>query len=693
MSNLMDALAIPDATKRKGSAATDPQSKGQTADRIVEAAQIIGNLPSFVPGALRDLPAWLLWKYEQEPGDKKPRKVPYYAKGGRREGKQGNPEDRRHLVTFEAVKAAATSRTGFDGVGLALLPEFDLVALDFDGCVEGGNVHQDVEQLIAGTYAELSPSGRGVRAFMRGDLGDHKDHGAPFGFETFSRKGYVTFTGNRLDITDLLGCGDVVAGVSDAVRAFASARFGRKAAKALAEPDDPLMSHEPRLGLSPAQIDAALAVLDPDTGHDDWLHTGMGIHHETGGEGFEYWDTWSAKGGKYPGREVLERRWESFGNQAGRPVTARFLVKMANEHGAGIQLDVASPDDFEAVAEESGETDLRFRVVPAGEFSRGERPQWIIKGVLPRAELVVLFGESGSGKSFLALDLAAAIVRGVEWRGNRTKAGRVVYIAAEGGGGFRNRLQAYEQHYQVKLDEVPLGIIHATPNFLQKADAIDVAKAVVAFGKADVVIVDTFAQVIPGANENAAEDIGKALAHCRGIHNATGAVVVLVHHAGKDPSKGARGWSGLRAAADAEIEVVRTPVGRMLRVSKQKDGIDGREWGFDLEVVQIGMDEDGDVIDSCVVKEAEIPTTGRLDPKKRIGPWEKLVLDVVGEMALGQNAGIEVEAVIAEAVRRGPVAEDGKRDTRKQRARRALLSLCDGDDAPFFLEGDCLSVL
>lgn len=455
--------------------------------------------------------------------------------------------------------------------------------------------------------------------------------------------------------------------------------------------DDPLMAYEPRLGLSTAQITKALDAMDPDMGHDDWLHIGMGLHHETDGSGFEHWNTWSEKGSKYPGEAALLRRWDSFGCNTGRPVTAATLVKMANENGAAIDLD--DPEAFAAAADEGSADNLRFRVVPAGEFSRGQPPGWIIKGVIPRAELVVLFGESGSGKSFLSLDIGAAIARGIQWRGRRTKQGRVIYIAAEGGGGFRNRLAAYQQYHGVKLDGIPFGIIHAAPNFLQKVDAIDVSRAILAGGKADVVIVDTFAQVMPGANENAAEDVGKALAHCKNIHRATGAVVILVHHAGKDTSKGARGWSGLRAAADAEIEVRRAIGGRLLRISKQKDGDDAMEWGFDLEVVPIGVDEDGDVVDSCVVKEADVPTAGAIDTKKRIGPWEKLVLDVMGDIALGQNSGIDVDQVIAEVVRRGPAAEEGKRDTRKQRARRALLTLCDGDDAPFFMEGDCLSVL
>ncbi|MEV3839296.1 VapE domain-containing protein [Aeromonas dhakensis] len=97
--------------------------------------------------------------------------------------------------------------------------------------------------------------------------------------------------------------------------------------------DDPLVAHRPPLGLSPVQIAAALAVLDPDMGHDAWLHVGMALHHETEGEGFDYWNNWSVEGSKYPSEDVLQRRWESFGHNPGRPVTARYLVNLAAEHG------------------------------------------------------------------------------------------------------------------------------------------------------------------------------------------------------------------------------------------------------------------------------------------------------------------------------------------------------------------------
>ena len=83
------------------------------------------------PEPLRALPGWLLWRLESYKDEPKPRKVPYYATGARRHGTQGSPEDRAKLVTFAAARDAA-ARGGYDGVGLALMPEFGVTALDFD---------------------------------------------------------------------------------------------------------------------------------------------------------------------------------------------------------------------------------------------------------------------------------------------------------------------------------------------------------------------------------------------------------------------------------------------------------------------------------------------------------------------------------------------------------------------------------
>ena len=94
---------------------------------------------------------------------------------------------------------------------------------------------------------------------------------------------------------------------------------------------------------------------------------------------------------------------------------------------------------------------------------------------MPRAGLGVLYGASGSGKSFVALDLAASITRDENWRGQKTQWGRVGVIAAEGGGGYASRLKAYGQHHEVDLSSMPLFVMNAAPNFLLRDDG-DIAQ-------------------------------------------------------------------------------------------------------------------------------------------------------------------------------------------------------------------------
>jgi hypothetical protein len=644
------------------------------------------------PAAIRDLAAWVIWRFEDNPNGSKPRKVPYYANGGKRHGEQGGPKDTANLVTFDAAKAAAVRR-GYDGVGFAALPQFGICALDFDDCITDGKIHPDVEQLLVDTYAEFSPSGKGVRLFFKGDLGNGKAiRGGDYGMECFSSRGFVTFTGNTLELTELLGNADTIAPLNDDVHQLHSARFTRKS-----EPLETGTSGEPA-GLTLAQIQQCLEALPTDLHYDDWVMVGMAIHCETQGQGFEIWEEWSTHSSKYSNREYNEERWRSFGKGNGNQVTGRSLVHLANEHGARISLNApASPEEFESLVEDVSSTHTpdqlpRFHFEPVHTFSSTRALPWIIKGVLPKAGLGVVYGASGSGKSFAVLDMGMAIARGVEWRGKRVRQGRVAYIAAEGADGFRKRLAAYAKHNDIDLATVPMTVLNGAPNLLEKQDAVDVAKGIKASGGADLIVIDTFAQTTPGANENAGEDVGKALGYCKRIHEVTGAMVLLIHHSGKDATKGARGWSGLRAAADAEIEVVREATGRYLRLTKSKDGEDGLEWGFDLEVVQVDVDEDLEPVTSCVVIEAQMPVIGA-GPAKRLGPVEKVVNDVIQEFAQAQTEGIEVGPVLAEAVKRMEPPADGKRDSRKQRARRALEALTNGDDAPYYLGDDgCLSV-
>lgn len=340
--------------------------------------------------------------------------------------------------------------------------------------------------------------------------------------------------------------------------------------------------------------------------------------------------------------------------------------------------------DEPRTAEPATPDNNRFSLVQAGDFSHGDHPGWLIKGVLPIADMAMVYGEPGSGKSFAVLDMVAAIARGEPWRGHKVKQGKVVYVCAEGSGGFRKRLHAYARHHSIDLADIELYVVPRAPNLLLMADAKELIKAI---GSAAVVVIDTLAQTTPGGDENAGKDMGKALGHCRRIHEATSALVILVHHSGKDASKGARGWSGLRGAADTEFEVLRMPMGRILRASKQKDGEDGQKWGFDLRVVPVGVDEDGDAVTSCVIEAAEVTFAGATSivPK---GVYQTAIVQALDVIAEFQTQGIEVAEVVKAAVKRVDEPAEGTRDRRHDSIKRELKRLCSEPSSPWEMSED-----
>lgn len=311
---------------------------------------------------------------------------------------------------------------------------------------------------------------------------------------------------------------------------------------------------------------------------------------------------------------------------------------------------------------------------------------WIVRGVLPRAELAVIYGESGSGKSFIALDLCAAISRGLDWRNRRTRRGRVVYVCAEGAGGFKARLKAYAHANAVELAELP-AVIADAPNLLEPKDAAAVTKAIVEWatlgGPVDVVVIDTLSATTPGGNENSGEDMGLVLSHCKFLHRKTGALVVLIHHSGKDATRGARGWSGLRAAADAEIEVVRNGDYRAASITKMKDGTDGGQFAFKLKVIELGLDAEGEAESSCIIEHVEeTPQSPSSKRQKPGGVTEQAVFELIRTMAPSGTMAVED---LYEAYKKR-VPKDGERDQRKAHALRALRNLCEKKLA--YMHGD-----
>lgn len=246
----------------------------------------------------------------------------------------------------------------------------------------------------------------------------------------------------------------------------------------------------------------------------------------------------------------------------------------------------------------------------------GQTYEYLIKGLLTRRELSMLLGESQSGKSFIAIDLAMAVARGVDFFGLRTYQGGVIYQAGESATGVRRkRLPAYRRYYEVSRDPLPFVLLQK-PLDLYTSD--DDTEAFIeecrhwarSFGKIplELIIVDTFNKATPGANENDGKDMGQVLARCDRIRRETGAAVMLVHHLNSGGTK-ARGHTSLFANVENVITVKKVEDAsdgddrqiREWKIAKQKDGEDRVTRRFVLKAVQIGQDDDGDPITSCVV--------------------------------------------------------------------------------------------
>jgi len=316
----------------------------------------------------------------------------------------------------------------------------------------------------------------------------------------------------------------------------------------------------------------------------------------------------------------------------------------------------------------------RFASTPIHELRDRPLADYHIKGVLPRAGLAVIYGEPGSGKSFIAWDMALAVAQGAQWRGKRTKQGRVVYVVAEGREGLPARIRAYEQHFGVDISSIPFRCVERdVPSLMQPSQTVELCKRITEEGGADLVVIDTLSQVMSGGDENSS-DMTVVVKHCDAIHRATGATVVLVHHSGKDPSKGARGHSSLKGAVDAEFEVLKAGSERSICATKVKDGPSDVAFGFTLTVVELGKDEDGDPITSCVCTHND---AGKVAKRSEVrGAVEKVVWDIACTTQQLVGGAFELDSLISDAVAQlvhDPL--EGKRDTRRQRVLRAVEAL------------------
>jgi len=228
---------------------------------------------------------------------------------------------------------------------------------------------------------------------------------------------------------------------------------------------------------------------------------------------------------------------------------------------------------------------------------------WLVKHVVPADSVGMMFGASGTFKSFLAVDLAGHIAHGLPWLGRRTKQGAVIYIAAEGGTGLWGRLCAWHQSRRLPYDEAPIYVVPMALDLT--ADAWKIVEAAQALGVTpSLVVVDTLSQTFAG-EENSAQEVAayfrelgtriRQLWHC---------AVMILHHTGHNATERPRGSSAMRANLDWMLGVHRDEKEMLATLScaKQKDGEGFQDTTFSLSNHRLGTDEDGDEVRSLVAR-------------------------------------------------------------------------------------------
>lgn len=323
-----------------------------------------------------------------------------------------------------------------------------------------------------------------------------------------------------------------------------------------------------------------IAQKDPDCGYDEWLRTGMAIHHETEGtnDGLALWNEWSAKGDKYSGFQDLEQHWRSFGN-AEHPVTAGSLRAS----------QVATADDFpvfdqfptqETPASDKLPDSTRFRFLPLDELFTRPEPDWLIPGVLPRAMLGAIWGQPGSGKTFVAIDLALSVALGSLWQDKPADPGSVLYIAAEDDAGVQSRFAAGLAARGVQ--NAPVRVLPAAPSLLSPEQSKALYASILATSAPSLIFVDTLAAVTPGTDENSAKDVTSLIYYCHILSRVSGGMVMWVHHPGKDSARGPRGSSAMIGAFDVEWAITDEDGEREMRIAKLKNARINDRYKFNL---------------------------------------------------------------------------------------------------------------
>lgn len=342
------------------------------------------------------------------------------------------------------------------------------------------------------------------------------------------------------------------------------------------------------------------------------------------------------------GREHATAVYESL-----RPVAASVRILSLTNH-VGLKCDVSDliaaggPGAFHRLVERLPPPKVRRRpYLSLNDLDALPGPEWLVDGLIPKRSVVLLYGDSGVGKSFVAIHVGLRTASGEPVLGRPARRGLVLYAALEGSQGIKDRTRAGRLETYAGLSGTMPFVARIDP--LNLADTESVGELVSAMHEAEreygadaaLIVIDTLSRSMPGANENSPDDMSRAIAGISRLQEDTGATVLVIHHSGKTAERGARGHSSLRAAVDAELLVSVDKRGRALTITKQRDGADQIRIPFELAVVTIPAEDGGQAAESRVVRHLQEEVGD--GPNKSLSTKTRLAYKALQEAARSQG--------------------------------------------------------
>ena len=226
---------------------------------------------------------------------------------------------------------------------------------------------------------------------------------------------------------------------------------------------------------------------------------------------------------------------------------------------------------------------LRPFLLTEPELNQLTPPEPLIDGWLNRNSLAFLIGPPKKGKTFIAIDIAMSVACGLTWVGNSdTQPGRVLYVLGEGVAGLAKRVNAWRTARNT-WDPANIQFL-ARPAQLGQQQQVDWLLEIADDYQPDLIIIDTLARASVGIEENSTKEMGEIIASLDRIKHNTTACVLVVHHTGKDATRGARGSSALAGAWDSMLTIDGKNLKNLvLENAQQKDIEDGQRLAIAMD--------------------------------------------------------------------------------------------------------------